>query len=265
MKTQTITQFTLASLLVLIYFSCQQRVDTLEPISLDYYPLMDGKYKIYQVDSTIYDEFNCAVFYSSCQIKEVSLEMGTDGEGDPIYHIQRFIRKDNQSPWKLQSVWSEKLEDNQLQRIEENQRFVKMIFPVQEGTTWDGLSYIKKDTTFDIRGGVIEIYKDWDDFKYTSVAAPFVDTSQSVPITYSDAVQVLQTNKENLLDLRYSSEVYAKNIGLVYKEMQILGTYCLDANCTVGSSNLLNCKNLAWKDKAERGYIVVQSLLEHNY
>lgn len=265
MKNRTHLHSILLFIFALLFFACNPNIDYVKPVTYDYYPLIGGKYKIYKIDSTVYDEYNCAVFNTSYQIKEISRETDFDGEGDLIHLIERYIRKDSLSSWKLQSIWSEKIENNQLQRIENNQRFIKMVFPIKQNIEWDGIVYIRRDTSLAIRGGSINVYKDWDEFKYTKVASSFIDTSTSSPKIYPEAVEIIQADKENKIEKRFAKEVYAKDIGLVYKEMWILNTQCLDSFCTPGSGNLSLCDGVSWKDKAEKGYILVQSLIEHNY
>lgn len=241
-------------------FGCERITDTFPTISYDYFPLETGKYKTYQIDSTVYDEYNCSVVVNSFQIKEVTGEMSTDGEGDPFYYVNRFYRKDSSSAWTLLGIWTEKIESNQLQRVEDNQRQIKLVFPLKNERRWDGIVYIRRDTLVPLRGGVINQYKDWDDFVISELGEPFVDTVSNT--LYTEAVLVTQVDKTNNIERRFSKEVYAKDIGLVYKEMWILDTQCRQ-NCT-GVGDIATCIYTPWKDKAEKGYILTQSLIDHN-
>ena len=251
-------------IIALLFIACERVIEQLDPVAYEYFPMEVGKYKIYQVDSTVYDEYNCDVQITSYQVMELTGNTGTDGEGDLYYTVERHIRADSSQPWLLQSIWTEKIEDNQLQRVEDNQRIIKMVFPVKESRRWDGIVYIRRDTLVPIRGGSIDMYKDWDDFVFENIGETFLDTSRTGPKIYPDALQVLQVDKTNNIEKRYSREVYAKNIGLVYKEMWILDTQCRGGNCT-GVGNIATCILTPWKDKTEKGFILVQSLIEHNY
>ena len=241
----------------LVLFACRPSIEMLEDISYDYYPIEEGKYRIYQVDSIVYNAFICQTLTNSYQIKEVTGNVIIDGEGEKAYAVKRYKRLNGNAPWKLEEVWTEKIQQQQLQRIENNQRWVKMVFPIQEQQMWDGLSYIKSDTSFEISGSSIQIYKDWGDFEYQKTGSSFVDTSQTVPAIYPDVVEVAQADAENQIEKRYAKEVYAKNIGLVYRELWILD--CQAAGCGA-------CQyNTPWKERARKGYILVESLIEHNY
>ncbi|MCH2022412.1 MAG: hypothetical protein MK207_08030 [Saprospiraceae bacterium] len=243
-------------------FSCDRVFESLVPANFEYFPLETGKYKTYQIDSIVYDEYNCIIVQSTYQVKEVTSDLRTDGEGDPFYSVRRFIRKDSTEEWELYGVWSEKIEDNQVQRVEDNQRMIKMVLPVVENTRWDGIVYIRRDTLVPIRGGSIDMFKDWDDFIYENVGELFVDTiSNNI---YPDAVQVLQVDKTNNIERRFSREVYAKNIGLVYKEMWILDTQCRPPGTCTGVGDISTCLFTPWEIKAEKGFILTQSLIDYN-
>lgn len=246
----------------LCFGSCERVVDTLPQTDLAYYPVVQDNYRVYQVDSIVYDEYNCTIQTNSYQIKEVTGTKLIDGEGKTAHRIERYWRATALDMWTLVGVWSEKIEDNQIQRVEDNQRFVKMVFPVNETKEWDGITFIRRDTLVPIRGGSIDLYKDWDMFTYKGVGASYLDTVSNT--IYPDAVQVIQVDKTNNIERRYATEVYAKGIGLVYKEMRILDSQCRSPRCT-GPSDIASCLNTPWTIKAEKGYILTQSLLEHNY
>ncbi|BDS09980.1 hypothetical protein [Aureispira anguillae] len=262
-NSRSLFQVVTLSLILVFFFACERVIDTLNPITFEYYPVEEGKYKIYQIDSIVYDEYNCTVQTNSYQIKEITGPKGTDGEGDVFHSIQRYYRKDSTEAWALQHIWTEKIEDNQLQRVEDNQRMIKMVFPVQEDRHWDGIVYIRRDTLVPIRGGAIDMFKDWDDFVCQDVGKTFIDTLAN--IVYPDAVKIMQVDKTNNIERRFSVEVYAKHIGMVYKEMRILDTQCRPPGTCTGNSDIASCILKPWHIKAEKGFILKQSLLEHNY
>lgn len=250
-----------ALLLAMIFVGCERMTETIPPVSYDYYPLIEGKYKIYQIDSTTYDEYNCTVQTTSYQLKEVTGVQGTDGEGDVYYKLERYIRANATQPWTLQNVGTEKVENNELQRVVDNQRIINMVFPLKENTSWDGITYIRRDTLVPIRGGAIDMYKDWDDFVCTNIGTTFLDTASNV--IYPDAAQIEQVDKVNNIERRASKEVYANGIGLVFKYMEILDTQCR-VGCT-GVGNIADCIATPWRLKAEKGFILTQTLIDHNY
>lgn len=244
------------------FMACERIVETLPPAGQAYYPMEEGRYRIYQIDSLVYDEYNCNTVRSRFQVKEVTGAAIMDGEGAKAHRIKRYQRDTENDPWVLMGIWTEKLEDQQIQRVEDNQRTIKVVFPVKQGATWDGIVYIRRDTLVPLRGGAIDLYKDWDNFEYGPVGQTYIDTLSNQ--VYDDAVQITQVDKTNNIERRYAKEVYAKGIGLVYKEMRILDTQCRMPRC-LGQSDIASCISTPWHIKAEKGFILKQSLLEHNY
>jgi hypothetical protein len=261
--TYSIYRISFFLLLPILFFACERIVETLAPNDFDYYPTEVGKYRVYQIDSIVYDEYNCTVQTATYQIKEVTETTRTDGEGDVTFIIKRYFRRTSTDAWALYNIWTEKIEDNQLQRVEDNQRIIKMVSPMQEARRWDGIVYIRRDTLVPIRGGSIDMFKDWDDFVCESIGSTFVDTISN--IVYTDVAKIVQVDKTNNIERRFSTEVYAKDIGLVYKEMRILDTQCRPLGFCSGNSDIGACIGTPWYIKAEKGFILKQSLIEHNY
>lgn len=263
MVTPSFYRLIIAGLLLGLFFvACERVVETLPETDKSYYPIVQNKYRVYQVDSIVYDEYNCSIQTKSYQVKEVTGASMIDGEGQIAHRLERYRRATASDSWTLVGIWSEKVEDNQVQRVENNQRFVKMVFPVEETKKWDGIVYIRRDTLVPIRGGAIDLYKDWEQFTYKGVDQSYLDTTSN--IVYPATVQIIQVDKTNNIERRYSTEVYAKNIGLIYKKMQILDSQCRTPRCS-GQSDIASCLSTPWAIKAEKGYIFTQRLIEHNF
>lgn len=240
------------------WVSCGREVEDYPAVDYAYFPLETGKYIIYQVDSLSYDEFNCTVDSGSVELKELITSKDTDGEGNVYYRTERYYRKNSNDPWQFKNVWVSQIVDYQAHRVEDNQRYIKLVFPVVDQKKWDGIIYIRRDTLVAVKGGAIDFYKDWDDFKYTSVGEQEVINGK----TYDEVLTVEQVDKINNIERRYSIEKYAKGIGLVSKEMWILDTQC--RNACKGTGDLSTCINTPWEYKAERGFILKQKIISHN-
>lgn len=242
----------LASLLLSGLWACQESIEPpLEDLDYNYFPLEEGREWIYQLDSIIYNDFEEQVDTFSYQLKEVVGDSSRDNEGQVYYRINRYMRSDSSEPWSFRNVWRAQIIDFQAHRIENNQRFIKLAFPVRFDKYWDGTVYINADTTTAIPGGSIDIYKDWDDFTYTEVNAP----AQLATLSFDSSLTVRQVDKENNIERRYSVEQYARGVGLIYKEMLILDTQC--------DGNIANCIGVPWEQKAEKGFILRQRLLDY--
>ncbi|MEO1435124.1 MAG: hypothetical protein AAFV80_06265 [Bacteroidota bacterium] len=233
--------------------SCSEETVTLDfDYGYDYFPQEVGKFIIYQVDSIIYDQQpqGTVIDTNSIQVREEFVESFIDNSGATIYRIERSERRDANSPWVVRDVWSSSQNETQAIRTEENLRFIKMIYPALESTDpWDGNAFIDNNTIISVAGESITIFKNWL-YQYEAAGIPF--TVSGVP--FDSTLNVIQANEENLIELRYSKEVYAKDIGMVYREMMILDTQCIAA-----------CEGLSWEQKAEKGFILKQRIIDTNW
>jgi hypothetical protein len=217
----------------------------------EYFPLEVGKYRDYQVDSTTYDigpSGDVLIHNSTTYVREQVIDTITDNLDRLGYKIERSERSSLSDQWVVKDIWMMLRTETQAESLEENLRFVKMVFPLKEGLVWDGNRFIDETTIISVAGESIEVFKSWE------YEVDFVDEPISVNNeTYDNAIQITQANNENLIELRLSKEQYVKDIGLVYKEMKILDTQCIS-----------DCIDSTWEEKAEKGFIVYQTLIDHN-
>ncbi len=188
-------------------FSCKKKKEPEKPdLGEAYYPTTIGKYIVYDVDSIIYDEFLYDSTHYKYQIKEKIESEYTDIQGRPALKLVRYIKKFNAvisytaMPWSIKDVWQVNVTSKNIEVVEENIRFVKLIFAVKEGKTWDGNS--------------TNTLGQWD-YKYS-----YVDNAENINGTNFDKVTlVTQKNFPTLISRDYYVEKYAKNVGLVYREI----------------------------------------------
>lgn len=217
----------------------------------DYFPLEIGKYRDYQVDSTIFDfgpGGGTITHNSTTYLREQVIDTLTDNLNRVGYKIERFERSNLTDPWTVKDVWMFIRTDQQAESLEENLRFIKLVFPLKEGVVWNGNQFIDDATIISIAGESIEVFKSWE-YNVDFVGEPITVNNE----VYENGVQITQADNENLIELRYSIEQYAENIGLVFKEMKILDTQCI-----------AECEGQPWEEKAEKGFIVRQELIGHN-
>lgn len=177
---------------------CKKDVDTsVIEFGYDYYPVELGTYRIYEVDSIGHDVTSDT---SQFQIRERVVEQFTDNLGQPSFRIERHKRLSGSDEWAFQTTWVEKKTTTFAQRVEENQRYIKMVFPVNEDQSWDGNAY--------------NVFDPWM-YRYTAIGVP-----KSVGLfNFSNTVTVYQRNNVNLVDQEIASEIYADGIGMIYKQL----------------------------------------------
>jgi hypothetical protein len=232
--------------------SCKREVYEIPQSDTSYFPIDSGTYAIYNVKYVLYNDFESRVDTFNYLLKELVGETETDNQGKPYRRIERYILNDSSTSWEFRQVWAAQLLGNFAYRIEDNQRFVTISFPLFKGKEWDGLVYIRKDTTISIPGGTIDMYKDWGNFKVLSLDEPeFI-----AGVNYDSVLTIQRVEKINNIERRYSLEKYAKNIGLISRQDSILDTQC--------GGNIATCINTPWALKAEKGFILNMQLIETN-
>lgn len=171
-----------------------------------YYPPTIGKYIVYDVDSIVFDEFTYDSTFYKYQIKEKIEEEYTDQQGKPALKLVRYIKKYSAAtsysamPWTIKDVWQVNITTKDVQVVEENVRFVKLIFPVKKSAEWNGNS--------------MNTIGEWT-YTYS-----YIDTPESInSISFPLVLCVTQKNFCTLISRDYYIEKYAKDIGLVYREI----------------------------------------------
>lgn len=209
--------YTFLLLPILIISSCKKEIQqiTSEPIS-SYYPLKIGNSISYKLDSTVYINFGTEKKVRSYVVKEVVDSMITDNLGRNSYKIRKKVRNNiDTSIWEDFSSYLVTYHDKRLMLVENNQRYLKLIEPIRNNIEWNGNSYINT-----ISNPELQYLNQWK-YYYTDVGIPFASSI----MTFSETISVMQqndilgdtSNMDFYFELNYAKEVYAKGIGLVYK------------------------------------------------
>ena len=253
--------------LFLFLFSCK-KTDAPQNVALlkgvNYFPLEVGKYITYEVDSIIYriQSGSECIFVSDTShsfLKEIIVDEYVDNEGAINFVVERFKKKLATDSWKIDDVWYTKKTETQVERVEEDLRFIKMIFPVREGENWKGNAFIYVDTIV-VGNDNMVFYGFWsNDYKYESV-----DVKEEIgTYTFDSVMTVVQSDASDFkINYRNSIEKYARNVGLVYKEMQILDRQCCGIDDTAAARD--SCYQVPWEVNAEKGLILYQRVIDYN-
>lgn len=194
------SSFVLLSL-TCIAISCEKD-NTADPdMGYDYFPYKIGDYRIYEVDSTYYDDFLDSVIHTEKQIMEIVESGFPDAQGRPSLRIERYSRLSDSLSWVLSDIWFATLTNFQAERIEENIRFVRLTFPVRKFADWNGNAF--------------NIY-DAQTYEYVEVDEPYAN----LYFSFDSTLTVEQSYVFNLLEEKNQYEVYARHVGLVYKKFK---------------------------------------------
>lgn len=205
--------------LVFTIVSCEKQSVEVSFASIkDYYPIQKGRSITYQLDSTIYNESNNTKSISSHIIRDVLDTTLTDNLGTTNYIYKRSIRnKVDTTKWDLQLTYRVIIDSTKLIVTENNLRFIKLVSPLREGYSWKGNSYINS-----AENTALSYLFDWQ-YAYEKINTPETINKISFPET----VTVLQKNdtignpndRKQYAAILYSKEIYARQTGLIYKEL----------------------------------------------
>lgn len=208
----------LAFALNIALFSCRKPDDKPAPpqAEQEYYPLEVGKYVIYDVDSTIYDDTFCVERFYNYQIMHIVADTFTDKLGRPSYRVDTRIRKRPEDEWMTHEVFYATNTTATLEIVEHQLNFIKLVFPIANNTKWKGNSNIVTDDP------TLKFYNDWT-YEYRDVGVAFNNGLKE----YENTVTVYQVDRadsdpdlfEEVAASRTKSwEVYASGIGMVHRE-----------------------------------------------
>ena len=174
-------------------------------LSRSFIPFQQGHELIYSVDSTIYDNFNDTIIETSLFRKFTIDSLFNGIPTRTLFRVSVSEAQDIQGPWKHIRVDQWALTTNYFESQIENIRFVHLSFPPNFENTWNVNQFtnIQSQSRY-----YIEIN----------------DTFQLDSVLYTDVLKTENEPKVNqIVDIQHF-EVFAKNIGCVYKKISNIET-----------------------------------------
>lgn len=206
------------ALALLILASCKKETAS-APASMvmkEYYPLEVGKFVTYRLDSTVFISLNTIKVIRTYVVKDLVDYKFKDNTGNDVFRIRRTMRSNQDtSLWLDNATFLVTQTENKTDFTENNLRFIKLINPVSLTSSWNGNSYIN------VRDDFLSFYEGWE-YYYETVGEPFTvggrTYSQTVTVNQANNVDGDTTNFNIRHEITRSKEVYAKGIGLVYRD-----------------------------------------------
>jgi len=196
-----------------LIISCKKNDSTATVDSTNnFFPVDIGHTWIYDVDSIGYDDNTGATVIDSShhyQYKETITENFIDAEGKPAQRLSRFYRKNDSDTWVSANNWVISRDNLRAQKIQENIRFVKLVFPLKVTSFWDGNMFnnFGADTYF------------VDDFDQPATVNG---------VYYDKTLKVRRDSAVNAIEEIRQFEIYARNIGLIYFQSDSINTQPID-------------------------------------
>lgn len=185
-----------------VIVSCD--VGTVEPdysgFGYDYYPYDSGQYLIYRI--TVKDEGLDTTLENNYFLKEVYGD-SYESFGQEIINVSQYKKTNWDDDWDLDSIATLRPSKINLVKVESDVAKVKLIFPIENASTWDGNAQNASSE---------------DEYEYSSFATAYsVDT-----LSFENTVTVIQEDVgENLIKVDSRYEVYAKGVGLIKRYSEV--------------------------------------------
>ncbi len=195
--------------------ACESQVA--QPLNLysNYAPIAVGDTTYYQIDSTSYDDFDGSVRTFTYKLREVVVEYSIDNQLDSTYIV--YVSKEtipNSGIYKPHRTVAINKRRLQYERVENNKRILTLVFPVLEAKNWLGNARAVYE------GNLLNDFATWK-FTYKNVHKP----RNTNGLAFDSTLLVVQTDSDvsNPISKVYSSEYYAKGVGLIEKTFVAIG------------------------------------------
>ena len=222
--------------IVLVTFSCSEVEQVPPDMGFDYFPLQAGNYSLYQVEEVT--GLGSAVTQVSYEIRATVTDSTINEKGEVTYFMVREKRTGSSGNWENLDTWSAKVINGRVIQNEGNVLYVKLIFPPSLNLTWDGNEYNN--------------LPDNGQLFYDGYDVPYVISEIDKPISLKtgfESDRTLTVTQNDFNDFTVGTderkEVYARGVGLVYKEInQVIK--CTGSGCS-----------------GDRSFLFIQSLKEY--
>jgi len=215
--------------LVTVVISCKKTIHYPATSPADYFlPLQVGKYATYRLDSLnfyYYGQLDTVTSYLAKDSVEGSF---TDGQGNVAWLVTRYMSDTTGTTWYTGETYTVTPSQQRLEMTEDNLRFIKLAFPISQGFSWSGNSYLPYapyQDFFDYSDDSHLTLGNWN-YTYQSVNKPYSLGSQSFDSTVTvlqenDSINVPIVDVNSFASRTYWSETYARHIGLVYRHTEM--------------------------------------------
>lgn len=208
----------LAGLILFSLTSCNKQDEAIltESIS-NYFPLEAGKYITYRLDSTVFVSFGTGIEVHSYDVKYYTDAQITDNLGREAFRIIRYIRNNENDPWRPDATFMAVNDSGRAEFIENNLRYIKLVLPIKNGISWKGNTHID---TYSFNS-TVRYLDDWD-YEYDSVGKPFdvgnFYFEKTLKVSQRDEVIGNPDDPLSYSEINIGMERYAEGIGMVYRK-----------------------------------------------
>ncbi|MBD80816.1 MAG: hypothetical protein CL840_18010 [Crocinitomicaceae bacterium] len=123
--------------ILLVVLSCRKDTGTTTDLGFNYYPESVNSYKVYQVDSFVFNDFTHTIDTFQYYIKDIVESEFVDDGNRKVKRVERYKSQDK-TKWEIQKVWTFYKNSFQVEEQVDNIRYIKLNFPVEINKSWNG-------------------------------------------------------------------------------------------------------------------------------
>lgn len=198
-------KYTILSIAVLMTFAvaCEKNsVEDPQDFSSAYHDISVGNHWVYQMDSIEFAGTGAPPDTFNYQLKHTVVDLLLN-DGQEFYVIEIESRKDSTANWKIERVYSLSLSNEEVVKNDFDLNELVLSKPFSLNKLWDGNQYNSEPRS--------NYYIDSLHHAFEVNGMPF-----------DSAITILQEEQINLVNSYQGKEIYAKDVGLVYKEKEYL-------------------------------------------
>jgi len=196
-------------------FSCKKTSTSTVDVTRNYFPLVFGKYVTYAVDSVIWYGKAGTRYEVKSQMKYEVTDTYTVNR-QLSYIMSVYWRPYDGADWVGNSVILLTPTTSSLLYAQSQVQFIKLMFPISNGLTWQGnANAAVLDSTLSYLAGWNYTYQNY----HLSYFNGLVNFDNTVTLMEDDQNVNYQNVDSAVAGYRtYAKEVYAYNVGMIYKE-----------------------------------------------
>jgi hypothetical protein len=184
-------------LLAIVFMTSCHKDET--PADIDfgysYFPLQEGSWKEYRLDSVIYSPFGSDSVQWICREVTDTILLNQAGQTEATIFVHK--RRSDSVNWESGYTVTRLYRSSaQAEEWFNNTRYIRLVFPVYLGRTWNGNAMNSFEN---------------QEYKYEKVAY----TDSIAGQFYQDLLKVVQQNRITLISQDTDEETFSRNLGLV--------------------------------------------------
>ncbi|CCH52689.1 hypothetical protein BN8_01707 [Fibrisoma limi BUZ 3] len=212
-------------IMLIVSISCQRNNEEPAPNDTDYFPLQVGAYWVYQVTHNQYSE-NTAIANRMYQLQE-KITGSFNQNGQVVFLLEESIRQNEKASWKLTGIRTVYSNLTEVVAQENNVPTVRLVFPISVATSWNNNLYNSKPDTL---------------LQYRDMGRSFSAGKR----LFDNTISVVGPNDSTLIDQSKYLRVYARHVGLIYREDAML-TFCQSQPECIGKGVIESGNALKWE------------------